>query len=297
MQKKYVLGGFAVMAMLVLIFDTQTALKGAQDGISLCIQTVIPSLFPFFFISGIVNQSLLGYSGRVLRPLGRLCGIPAGAEPLLLLGMTGGYPVGAQAVGAAYENGYIHKLDGQRMLGFCSNAGPAFIFGIAGSIFENRWIPWLLWAVLILSSLIVGMLLPGKSRAACQIFEKKNLRPLEQAMRAMATVCGWVILFRVWILFLNRWILWIIPKEYAILLSGVLELTNGCVEIHSVADPTFQFTALAGLLSFGGLCVGLQTVSVTWELNCKTYFVGKLLQALISIILSLILCTILFPGK
>ncbi len=297
MQKNYVVGGFAVMAMLVLIFDTQTALKGAQDGIALCIQTVIPSLFPFFFISGIVNQSLLGDSGRVLRPLGRLCGIPAGAEPLLLLGMTGGYPVGAQAVGAAYENGHIQKADAQRMLGFCSNAGPAFIFGIAGSIFENRWLPWLLWAVLILSSLIVGMILPGRSRATCKISEKKALRPLEQAMRAMATVCGWVILFRVWILFLSRWILWIIPNEYAILLSGVLELTNGCVEIHKIADPAFQFAALAGLLSFGGLCVGLQTVSVTGKLNCKTYFIGKLLQALISIILSLILCIFLFPGK
>ncbi len=297
MRKKYAVGGFAVLAMAVLILDTQTALQGTKEGIQLCIQTVIPSLFPFFFFSGIINQSLLGYSGKALKPLGKLCGIPTGAEPLLLLGLTGGYPVGAQAIGAAYECGSIEKKDAQRMLGFCSTAGPAFVFGLAGTIFENKWTCWILWAILIISALITGILLPGKTSCTCKIANSKRRNPLEQAIKSIATVCGWVILFRALLIFTNRWILWVLPKNFSILIVGLLELTNGCVEIHSMPHLPLQFTALAGMLSFGGICVGLQTISVTGKLSCKSYFLGKLLQTIIAVILSAIISIFLFPGK
>ena len=297
MRKKYVFGVFAALAMTVLVLDTQTAIQGTQEAILLCIQTVIPTLFPFFFLSGIINQSLLGYSGKALKPLGKLCSIPKGAEPLLLLGLTGGYPVGAQAIGAAYECGYIEKEDAQRMLGFCSTAGPAFVFGLAGGLFENRWACWILWIILILSALITGMFLPKKETYPCKISNSKKGKILEQAIKSMTSVCGWVVLFRVLLCFLNRWILWIIPQIFAIFFAGLLELTNGCVEIHKISSPALQFILLAGMLSFGGMCVGLQTVSVTGKLSCKTYFLGKILQTGIAMILSLIVSLFLFPGK
>ena len=297
MKKKYFTGIVGLLAMLLLILDSQTVLRGAQDGVMLCLQTVIPSLFPFFFISGMVNRTLLGYSGKALSPIGRVCGIPSGAESLIILGLTGGYPVCAQAISSAYENGCIAKQDAERMLGFCNNAGPAFVFGMAASIFENKWIPWGLWGILIISALLTGMILPGKSKIVCRIPQNGINKPLEQALKAISIVCGWVILFRVLIFFLNRWFLWLLPTNWAAVLSGLLELTNGCIELHKSFTPAFQFVALAGLLSFGGFCVGLQTVSVAEKLSCKIYFFGKLLQTVISIVLSIIFCIVAFPGK
>lgn len=287
-QKRSLLGCISAVFMIILIMDTKTSVQGAINGIELCLKTVIPSLFPFFFLSGFIGSSIMGYSGKLLRPIGRICGIPSGAEPLLLLGLTGGYPVGAQAVNAAFEAGCIHRQDAQRMLGFCSSAGPAFIFGMAGELFENKLAPWALWAILILSSLITGILLPGKSSEICNISSHTNKKPLEQAIKAMAAVCGWVVLFRVLLAFLNRWFLWILPQELSIVFTGLLELTNGCIELYRSASPAYQFIALSGILSFGGLCVGLQTVSVAGTLSCKTYFLGKVIQLLIAIPLSVI---------
>ena len=297
MRKKYVIGLFAVMAMAVMILDAKNALQGAQDGVTLCIYTVIPSLFPFFFISGMINRSLLGCSGKLFKPMGRLCGIPAGAESILLLGLTGGYPVGAQAIGIAYESGQLNKKDAQRMLGFCSTAGPAFVFGLVGAMFENKLIPWVIWICLIASSLLTGMLLPHKSQNACRISAQNKKNPLEQAIRAMASVCGWVILFRVLISFLKRWILWLFPLEVSAVITGFLELTNGCIEISKHANPAFAFIAITGMLAFGGICVGLQTISVTGALSCKNYFKGKVLQTVIAMILAVICSIFLFPGK
>jgi len=111
----------------------------------MCLESVVPSLFPFLILSGIITTSFTGVEVKILRPVGRLCGIPSGGESLLLIGLIGGYPVGAQCIYRAYETGQISKVDAQRMLGFCNNAGPAFIFGITASLFDSLIYPWLIW--------------------------------------------------------------------------------------------------------------------------------------------------------
>ena len=57
--KRIIWGLVAGCAMLVIILDTRTAILSAQSGLQLCIKTVIPSLYPFFILSGIINSSLL----------------------------------------------------------------------------------------------------------------------------------------------------------------------------------------------------------------------------------------------
>lgn len=296
-QKKFLIGIVSSLCMVILILDAKTALLGAQEGIEICLQTVIPALFPFFFISAIISRTLLGSTGRMLRPLGHLCGIPAGAEPLMLLGLTGGYPIGAQAVSDAYQAGSVSKQDAQRMLGFCNNAGPAFIFGMAGQVFDNMWASWAMWAVVILSSMLTGMLLPGKSIYSCRIPQKTKQKPLEQAIKAIAIVCGWVIVFRIILYFFDRWFLWTMSGQIKVLVTGLLEITNGSIEMMQLSNPAFQFTALSVLMTFGGVCVAMQTVSVSGALTCKTYFIGKLLQTCIAVIISIIFSIFLFPGN
>ena len=107
----------AICAMLIIILDTKTAMSGAIEGIQLCIWTVLPSLFPFFILSGIINSNLLGISIRPLRPLTKLCKIPKGGESLLLLGYFAGYPVGAQLITQEYYNG---KLSAETACLVCS---------------------------------------------------------------------------------------------------------------------------------------------------------------------------------
>ena len=84
----------AAFALMLLILDSKAALAGAKEGVSLCIFTVLPSLFPFFFFCNLINSRLLGYRMRPLRPICRLCGIPEGAESILVIGLLGGYPIG-----------------------------------------------------------------------------------------------------------------------------------------------------------------------------------------------------------
>ena len=111
--------------LIVLILDSKTAINGASSGITLCITCIIPTLFPFCVLSRLMCSTLLGKNLPFLSCLK----MPEGTESIFVLSFIGGYPIGAQCIEDAYKNGSIPQEDANRMLGFCNNAGPAFLFG------------------------------------------------------------------------------------------------------------------------------------------------------------------------
>lgn len=289
------------LGFAVLILDTKAALLGAQEGLQLCIKTVFPSLFPFVFITMILNCHIFGYEIKFIRPLSKLCHIPKGAESLFLMGLLGGYPVGAQCVDTAYSNGTITKSDAERILGFCNNAGPSFIFGMVGTLFQSSVTVWLIWIIQILSVLIVGCVLPSKTISTSKAVEHKTIsvsKALEKSLRTMACICGWVILFRVLICIVNRWILWLLPPILRAIIIGMLELTNGIHLLTQIRSEGVRFVLASLFLSLGGMCITLQTVSVTSHVGLGKYFPGKVLQSAISLLLSAVIqvCIFKFPN-
>lgn len=300
MKLRRIWGGIlAAAGMLFLILDAQTALAGMRSGIELCLLTLIPSLFPFFILSILLTGDLLGSRLKIVHPIGRLCGIPQGAESLLAVGFLGGYPVGAQNVTLAYRQGSISRSDAERMLAFCNNAGPAFLFGIIGSAFDSTWAVWGLWGIHIASALIVAMALKPAAFGATAKVPERNItlsRALHQSLAVMAQVCGWVIVFRTILTYLDRWFLWLLSGDAKIVFSGILELANGCIQLRSLENEGMRFIAASGLLALGGLCVFFQTSSVTQGLSLCVYFPGKLLQAVVSILMALCVQR-LFPAE
>lgn len=296
-RKHFWTGMAAATVMLVLILDAKTALSSAQTGLNLCIRTVIPSLLPFVILSVIINSNFAGYRMSFLHPISKACGIPSGAESLLLFGILGGYPVGAQGVSEAYRNNLISKQDARRMLGFCNNAGPAFIFGMLGGLFENATTTWILWGIHIFSAIVVGCLLPGKSKQYTQMPKKRAItvtKAIETGAKTMGIICAWIILFRILIGILQRWVLWLLPEQAQIWLISLTELSNGCYELYNITSQGTRFIISAGTLAFGGICVYMQTQSVTEDLHCGLYFPGKVLQSCISILTALAVQPLLF---
>ncbi len=288
-----------VAAMGVLILDAKTAMISAQEAVELCLRTVIPSLFPFIFLSVQLTGKMSGFRFKFLRPLGAILGIPAGAEPLLVIGLLGGYPVGAQAITQAYGSGCISRENARRMLGFCNNAGPSFLFGILAPMFSSVSTLWILWLIHILSALITGILLPRTPQQASPVLMSSSPTPdagLNRALRVMASICGWIILFRVILNFANKWFLWAVPDPLPIMVCGFLELTNGCLQLNLIPQENLRFILCSVLLATGGFCVAMQTVSVTIGLGTGYYFPGKLLHSLISFLLALMTSIILYPG-
>ena len=279
----------ASIGMMVLILDGKTALEGAKAAVELCLWTVIPSLFPFFILSVLLTGTFFGQEIPLLRPLGKIFSLPSGTEALMIPAFLGGYPAGAQSISQAYRTGHLKKEEAERLLAFCSNAGPAFLFGMTGPMFPEKWMVWALWAIHIGSAYLVCRMFPGSNAVA-----KLQAGPaitvtgaLLSAIRIMAQVCSWVMLFRVFIGFLRRWVLWILPTEFQVAICGLLELSNGCCNLALIESVPLRFILCSGFLAFGGLCVTMQTASVTEGLSIRKYIFGKILQLCFSILLAM----------
>lgn len=274
------------LCLLMMILDSKTVLSAAAEGIDLSIRILIPSIFPFLVVCTMASASLPGF--RFLRPVGRLQRLPEGAEDLFFLGLLGGYPLGAAMVSQAAKDRRISRSDGNRLLAFCSNAGPAFIFGIGSGLFPGFVYCLAIWAIHILSAFLVGLMTPGKAARSTQRnpSDLTMSQALRNAIMTMATICGWVTLMRIVIHLFERWVLCFLPETAQILLRGILELANGSVALGGIDNVGLRMILFSAFLSFGGICVWLQTLSVTQNLSPRCYLPGKLTQCAISILLA-----------
>ena len=78
-----------------------------------------------------------------------------------------------------------------------------------------------------------------------------------------------------------------IPLTARVGIVGLLELANGCMELSTIADAGLRAVLCSAFLSLGGLCVTMQTLSVTGSLGLGMYIPGKILQCTVSILLTL----------
>ena len=131
--------GSGALAIL-LLRQAEMAAQAVRDGVQLCLTSVIPALFPFFAVSSLlVALGAAEAAGRALaRPFGRLFRCGGAGCAALLLGLVGGYPVGARTAAELVRRGELSPAEGARLLTFCNNAGPAFAIGVAGvSVFGS----------------------------------------------------------------------------------------------------------------------------------------------------------------
>lgn len=288
---------FAGIGMLILILDSHTVLLSALEGINLCLYTVIPSLFPFLVISGIITGNIGSQSKNTFLKFEKVLGIPRGASAVVLLGLLSGYPNGAQNIHQIYIEEKISKKDAERMLPICNNAGPAFIFGMISTLFTNVWIPWILWTIQILSTLFLSVILPEKSKSALKYNHPQTgsiITSLQTATRSMVYICSWVIMFRIILGVMELRLLKVLPTFVKILICGFFELTNGILALNLIENEAVRFILVSLFLSIGGLCVLLQTSSVAENLCLKKYCMGKALHAAISLTLSVFAIPCLF---
>ena len=278
------LGLLGVMALLLLC--SADAAQAVRDALALCVQSVIPALFPFFVVSSLfIDLGCAAVLGRSLAPImRRLFGVSGAGGTAFLLGIIGGYPVGGRTAGELYRSGQCEREECERLLAFCNNAGPSFILGIAGlgcfgSVIVGAW----LYLIHVGAAVMVGLLFRSTSRQMGRPEKTETPRwadALIEAVRggamSMVNICAFVVFFLVILRLFSRFT----GIQHGAIL-GIVEMTNGILRL---ANDRRGFIWAAGLLGWGGLSVHCQTAAVLSGsgLSLKRYFIGKALQAAIS---------------
>ena len=157
--------GLAAAAALafgvVVLAVPEAAARGFAGGTALCLQSVLPALFPFFVVCELLTAA--PPPAVLLRPMQRVLGLEsAETARALLLSWVGGYAVCARLAGQLYGAGRITRRDAAllQVLGCCS--GPGFVIGcVGGALLGNVRLGVVLYAAQIGANLGAG--------AVCQL--------------------------------------------------------------------------------------------------------------------------------
>lgn len=275
-----------LLLMILLILDSRCAADSARDAMELCIRSLIPGLFPMFVLSAMLVPHL---SGIRIPALSRFLGIPAGSEGIFLLGCAGGFPVGAACIVQAVQSGGLDRENAGRMLGISSFCGPAFLFGVLGNVLGPDQAV-LLFLIQLESALILAPFwpwTPGNARSR-QMDPVTLPKALKRATTSLASVCAWVTLAGVAAGFLGRWLAPLLPAPGGVVLTGLLELTNGVFAAAQLESVALRFVLCAGFVCFGGVSVLLQIAGLAGEagLPMTDCLLQKTLQGILGVILA-----------
>lgn len=303
----------ALCALFVLLTASQEAVNCCKNSLTLCINLIIPSLFPFFVLSGLLINSgfpeiMGGFFGKSAERLFKVSGAGFSA---FFIGICGGYPLGASCIVSMEEQGCISQKEAQRLLCFCNNTGPAFLVGAVGSgVFHSVKAGILLYIIHIISALICGILLSGKEefhssplvpRAAVS-FSSALSSAVRSAVMNMLNVCGFVLTFGVFtgllecggflpslcnFLSLKSGIDYGLIRAFTI---GLFELGGGVGAMSGMALNAQNLALAAFMVGFGGLSVHFQTLSLIADKNIKSgpHFAGRLLSAVLAAVFAYI---------
>ena len=294
----------SVFMFLVLVYPQHDG-EGVKKGINLCLYTLMPSMYPFMFLSSfIISSSLAEKSELVFAFVTRkILNLPGICGVIIILSMIGGLPVGAKAVEDAFDNGCITQTEGQRLLTFCINPGPAFVITSVGFYFMNsKLVGVIIYISLVLSSLTIGFLtkfifhsdgsfIYNKKEKATQItnFSVSLVSSVSTAIRSIINVSSWVILFSCIIELIGVFPL---SEGTNLFISCITEMTTGV----KVASGKVPVPIIAGIIGFTGICGHMQIMPTVIKLKMplRYFLAARVINAALATVISMLLLDVFF---
>lgn len=288
----------ALSGVLVLFLAEAGFVRAAAaEALSLCARSVIPALFPFLVVSSLLLSLGLGellspMLAGLMEPLFRVDGVGSSA---LLLGLVGGYPIGAKTAADLYRGGRLSRPEAERLLAFCNNSNPVFLIsvlgvGVFGSVRAGVW----LWLIHLLSALLTGLLFrnhggPARRQAGgTAAFQAVSLfaafvAAVRESLSGMLSVCAFVTFF------------YVLARPLASLGGWLGPVLVGLTELFSLTPllrpGRFGFILASAMAGWGGLSVLCQTAAVLEGsgLRLQSCAAGKAVQGLLAGLLAALL--------
>lgn len=255
---------------LCLLFCSADCTNAAAAAFQLWWESVLPALFPFYIcMSLLLQENVPEMLGRFLKRLSGWLGLDSLALPCWLLGAAAGYPSGARLTA---ELGLPNEGP------FCNLCSPMFLCAVIGIGMLGDIAAALPIAVAHYGSgLLLLLCYPRPAQRMRTAVEqesnqKKGLIPIvSDGIAVMLQIGGCICIFFVASELLKQIGVYAVLESIcraiglpagliSAMLQGMLELTSGCAAVAALKLPFKLSVALcAFLVSFGGLCVFLQT--------------------------------------
>lgn len=311
--KNYIGTALAVLYAFFLIAFVKDVCAAVMNSVKVCLEVMIPSLYAFMVISGFTVSSNI--YALLSRPFGLISRyvfrIPEEYFSVFLISSVGGYPVGARLLADMTAERKITESDAEHMLSYCYLAGPAFICGVAGiKLFSSVKVGMIIFTAIIGANIIIGVVaglgrkIPPKSRKkpALDVSFDCLIKSIYSGAKGMFSICAIIVFFSSIICIFDKlgainYAAEIIYKISGLSFSDSVSAVKSVIEISNISGLTQNNYSLvplaAALLSFGGVCVLIQTAGfVGNKFSTKHFYFNRIIATIISYFLCKMLIVI-----
>ena len=279
------LGGLLVW----FLADAGAVRDSVAEALALCARSVVPSLFPFLVASSALLALGFGelaapWLAGLMEPLFR---VPGAGSAALVLGLVGGYPIGAKTAADLYRENLVSREEAERLLAFCNNSNPVFLISVLGGV-------WL-WLIHVLSALLTGLVFRGSGKSASRqeltrhppfqavSFAEAFTGAVRSSLAGILSVCAFVVFF------------YVLAQPLTAMGGRLGAVLVAALELFSLTPlltaDAFGFLLAAAAAGWGGLSVLCQTLAVLEGsgLRLRNCFLGKVVQSAFSLLLAALL--------
>ena len=283
----------------ILFFFPGVSSEGAKNGLLLWSGTIVPTLLPFFLLTGIMNkyQAFYFVSYLFFPIYRRFPWLNRDLAYTLILGFFCGYPLGAKIINDLVLSGSYTKKEGQCLLAVCNNLSPMFTIGYTLTLILNNQLsaPFFFFCLYAPNFCYFFYLMINERRKEMffdhqiktSLFSQKNLDEIIfDSLRSIFSVGIYIMVFSIGANLLKT----LDPVPFVTdFFIGILEITTAVTHFGSMQIPLQnKAVILCAISSFGGLSAAAQTMSVcrSGKLSLKKYLLAKTVFASLSCLLA-----------
>ncbi|ALP37666.1 sporulation integral membrane protein YlbJ [Paenibacillus sp. IHB B 3084] len=165
LYRRYSLPLLILMLLFLFILmaaHPQSSLNAGLRGLAIWWDVLFPSLFPFFVISELLlGFGIVHFIGALLDPLMQpLFRVPGCGGFVAAVSCASGYPIGAKLTAKLWEQKWITRIEGERLVAFTTSSDPIFLIGaVSVGFFHQPEIAVVLGAAHYGGVLIIGLLM------------------------------------------------------------------------------------------------------------------------------------------
>lgn len=294
--KKIYIGYLPLLTGILFIFLLLTnpinSATLVNTGLTTWYKHMIPSLFPFMVLSGILLRSDLSkqISGIFYPLLGRLFRLSPDCIYIIIMGFLCGFPMGASIIADSLTLHKITTKEADLLLSFCNNIGPIYFISFVTSLCPYYPL-YITLPIMYGVPLCYGLLLRytkfkdiphtySKTKNSSKVPANYLVICEESIYKALISITllgGYMVIFNVIQLpFYNSF--YKIEDSTLCILKGIIEINSGITAISLF--PSLFTVVYALFLPFGGLCCIFQTYSMIKDtpLSLRPYLTHKLIQ-------------------
>lgn len=271
-----------------------------KDGLSLCFNVVIASVFPFLILTDLITAfSHFENPGLLQKIFEKLFKINGYAVSAFISGMLCGFPLGVKVAADLYKSGCLSKSECERLIGFSNNTGPAFLisgigFSMRGSVSDGIILYFSMITASVLSGIITGIgKTPTNTRGIKTSVQYKFTESVSGAAINTLNISAYIVLFSI----VTGLVSLIVKNDFIIsLILPFLEVSNAAksLAITNVLTKSETLILTSFAVSFSGISVHLQAKSFLREttISMKTYYFTKFLQGILASLVTVVIILI-----